>query len=130
MFADVQSEMAPCNVKVHFIRPEVILFDPVIRKLVNESNGTFLAIQKLKTSTSDTRTELVKCSKQYRSILRACVENIQDSIESSTSESTKTKYQNYLRIFYTIECVWHLTEILYVDNVPGKNKTFLQFSIS
>lgn len=28
--------------------------------------------------------------------------------------------ENFLTIFYQVECVWHLTEILYVDVVPGK----------
>ncbi|KAK2583314.1 hypothetical protein KPH14_009316 [Odynerus spinipes] len=107
------------NIKVHFLRPEVILFSPPLRKLVNESNGVFLSICKIKSSSSgDIRPELLKHSKQYRSILRACVESLQDIAENSPPEN-KVTIENFLTIFYNIECVWHLTEILYIDNIPG-----------
>lgn len=96
----------------------MILFKPVLRKLVNESNGVFLAIQKIKSSSGDVRPELLKYSKHYRSILRACVENLQDVVEKSIADD-KSTFENYLTIFYNVECVWHLTEILYVDIVPG-----------
>ncbi|XP_046427860.1 nuclear pore complex protein Nup85 [Neodiprion fabricii] len=115
---DVPSSLAPCEVKVHCLRQEVILFEPALRKLVNESNGVFLAIQKIKNSTEDLRPELLKYSKHYRSILRACVENLQDVVEKSTPDKKPT-FENYLTIFYNVECVWHLTEILYVNVVPG-----------
>ncbi|KAG7189414.1 hypothetical protein KM043_017118 [Ampulex compressa] len=116
---DVKSSLAPCNARVHFLRPEIILFSPPLRKLVNESNGVFLSIQKVKTSTTgDIRLELLKHSKQYRSILRACVESLQDISEKSLPEK-KTMFENFLTIFYQVECVWHLTEILYVDVIPG-----------
>lgn len=61
---------------------------------------------------------MLKYSKQYRSILRACVEELQDLAEKSIPEK-KTMYENFQTIFYNVECVWHLTEILYVDVIPG-----------
>ncbi|XP_034942679.1 nuclear pore complex protein Nup85 [Chelonus insularis] len=89
---DKKSSFFPCDTRVHFLGPEIILFSPILRKLVNESNGVFLSIRKIQKSNSDeVRPELIKHSKQYRSILRACVE----------------------------KCIWHLTEILYVDTLPG-----------
>ncbi|XP_012258938.2 nuclear pore complex protein Nup85 [Athalia rosae] len=115
---DTASSFAPCEAKVHCLRQEVILFKPALRKLVNESNGVFLAIQKMKSSTGNVRPELLKYSKHYRSILRACVENLQDIVEKSTLDN-KSTFENYLTIFYNVECVWHLTEILYIDVVPG-----------
>lgn len=98
----------------------MILFTPALRKLVNESNGVFLAIQKVKCSpsASDSRPEMLKYSKQYRSILRACVEELQD-LSDKCLEDKKLEYENFQTIFYNIECVWHLSEILYVDNIPG-----------
>ena len=118
---DAPSSYHPCVAKVHFLRPEVILFSPSLRKLVNESNGVFLAIQKLHSVpvASDLRPEMLKYSKQYRSILRACVEELQDLAEKCTEEK-KSIYENFQTIFYNVECVWHLTEILYVDVIPGK----------
>lgn len=118
--SDTRSQYAPCDAKVHFLRPEIILFSPLLRKLVNESNGIFLSIQKLKSSSGDIRPELLKHSKQYRSILRACVENLQEILPKEPLSEEKTMLENFLTIFYQVECVWHLTEILYVDVVPGK----------
>lgn len=106
---------------MHFLRPEIILFSPLLRKLVNESNGVFLSVQNLKSfSSGDIRPELLKHSKQYRSILRACVENLQEILPKEPLSEEKTMLENFLTIFYQVECVWHLTEILYVDAVPGK----------
>ncbi|XP_047343395.1 nuclear pore complex protein Nup85 isoform X1 [Vespa velutina] len=116
---DTKSTFITSNIKIHILRPEVILFSPPLRKLVNESNGVFLSIYKIKSSSSgDICPELLKHSKQYRSILRACVEGLQDIAEKSLSEN-KITIENFLTIFYNVECVWHLTEILYVDNIPG-----------
>ncbi|XP_031849160.1 nuclear pore complex protein Nup75 [Nomia melanderi] len=103
---------------VHILKPEVILFSPQLRKLVNESNGVFLSIRKIKLSSGDVRPELLKHSKQYRSILRACIESLQDICGKSLSDKRES-LENFLTIFYQIECVWHLTEILYIDVVPG-----------
>ncbi|XP_068969300.1 nuclear pore complex protein Nup85 isoform X2 [Bombus flavifrons] len=103
---------------VHILKPEVILFSPQLRKLVNESNGVFLSIQKIKSSSGDVRPELLKHSKQYRSILRACIESLQDICGKCLTDK-KESLENFLTIFYQIECIWHLIEILYVDVVPG-----------
>jgi hypothetical protein len=67
-FSDKSSEFAPCEAKVHHIRFDVMLFDPIARKLINESSGTFLAGQKLvaKAGGCDIRGELLKLSRQYR----------------------------------------------------------------
>ncbi|XP_075231494.1 nuclear pore complex protein Nup85-like isoform X2 [Lycorma delicatula] len=111
---DEPSGFAPIKAKVHQVRPDSILFEPVIRKLVNEACGTFLSGQKL-TPSKTSRPETLKLSRQYRSILRACIENLQMTDELLTTD----KKQDYIAIFYNIELIWHLCEILYVDAVPG-----------
>lgn len=69
--SDKYSEFAPCEAMVHLVRFDVMLFDPIARKLINESNGTFLAGQKLvaQAGGTDIRGELLKLSRQYRYIL-------------------------------------------------------------
>lgn len=80
----------------------------------------FLSIRKIgKTNLNEVRPELVRHSKQYRSILRACVESLQDAAENKSDD--RELYENFLTIFYNVECVWHLTEILYIDTLPGNN---------
>lgn len=79
----------------------------------------FLSIRKIKSSAGDVRPELLKHSKQYRSILRACIESLQ-YISGKALSDKRESLENFLTIFYQIECVWHLTEILYIDVIPGK----------
>lgn len=101
---------------VTLLRPETILFSPHLRKLVNESNGVFLSVQKL---SNDSKSELLKHSKKYRSILRACIENLQDARNATSLPEAKNSVESFLTIFYQVECVWHLTEILFIDVLPG-----------
>ncbi|XP_072384789.1 nuclear pore complex protein Nup85 [Diabrotica undecimpunctata] len=106
-------------VSVFHLRQDVVLFHSILRKLVNESNGVFLSIQALVgNKTPDIRSELFKISRQYRSIIRACLENLQDELTKSKLED-KIELQNYITVFYSIECIWHLCEILFIDTVPG-----------
>lgn len=117
---DQLSAYGPADASVFRVRQQVILFEPILRKLVNEANGTFLSVQELmSTNSPEFKTELLKLSRQYRSIIRACLENLQDEAMRERGER-KEELQNYITIFYSVECVWHLCEILFVDNIPGK----------
>lgn len=117
---DKVSEFAPCKAMVHNVRPDVLLFNPVTRKLINESNGTFLATQKLASNAAgqDIRAELLKFSRQYRSIVRAALENLQAEASKGDS-SSKNPCLDLVAIFYNVEFLWHLCEILFVDYIPG-----------
>ncbi|CAG2055847.1 unnamed protein product, partial [Timema podura] len=117
---ELPNKSAPHEAKVHEVRPDILLFDPMIRKLINESNGTFLEGQKLmaKATMSEARSDLLKMSKQYRAIIRACLENLQKELERA-SEPRKATLSSLVSIFYNVEFLWHLCEILYVDAVPG-----------
>lgn len=103
------------------IRREILLFHPILRRLVNESNGTFLAVQKAAeaANSSDNQVEFLKLSRQYRSIIRVCIESLQEASQKTTDGIEKNNLLAYVTIFYSIECIWHLCEILHVDNVPG-----------
>lgn len=116
-----KTQAEKCDDKVMNIRQEVLLFIPILRKLVNESNGTYLSLQKVAESakTSDNPVEFLKLSRQYRSIIRVCIESLQEAAEKETDGLEKNALLSYITIFYSIECVWHLCEILYIDNIPG-----------
>nr|CAD7405810.1 unnamed protein product [Timema poppensis] len=51
-------------------------------------------------------------------IIRACLENLQKELERA-SEPRKATLSSLVSIFYNVEFLWHLCEILYVDAVPG-----------
>ncbi|XP_073944916.1 nuclear pore complex protein Nup75 isoform X2 [Choristoneura fumiferana] len=103
------------------IRQDILLFHPILRKLVNESNGTYLSLQKAAelSKNLDNQVEFLKHSRQYRSIIRVCIESLQDAASKQSDSIEKNNLLTCITIFYSIECVWHLCEILYIDNVPG-----------
>lgn len=113
---------AKTNDKILNIRQNIVLFTPILRKLVNEANGTFLSLQKLVESSksSDNQVEFLKLSRQYRSIIRVCIESLQEAAEKETNGVEKNTLLSYITIFYSIECIWHLCEILYIDIIPGE----------
>lgn len=110
---DAPSQYAQRPTLIHHIRPEIVIFDPILRKLVNEANGIFLRVQQINETEKSTNKTWLNLSHQYRSIIRACLENLQEVEESNE------KYSSYLTIFFAVECVWHLCEILYIDQIPG-----------
>lgn len=72
------------------------------------------------TKPTNPTTQLLNFSRQYRSVIRACLENMQDEIAKPTIATTaKQELHNYITIFYSIECIWHLCEILFNDVIPG-----------
>lgn len=108
-----------CDNKIISVRQEVWLFSAPLRRLVNEASGTFLALQHSAQKNKDNSLDLLKISRQYRSVLRACIENLHEATESETDLLTKNDYEAYTTIFLSIECIWHLCEILYIDSIPG-----------
>lgn len=129
MFAYEKRNISQKDIPSHFasnapsfifhLRQNIVLFHPILRKLVNESNGVFVTLQCLVTNKSlEQKVDLLKFSRQYRSIIRACLENLQDEMIKSRDEN-KEELQNYVTIFYSVECIWHLCEILFIDIIPG-----------
>lgn len=108
------------DVLIHMLQPEFVFDDPILRSLVAEANSTFVALQELKKRGS--KADYMKISRTYRSIIRACLEKLQDamaSAEEAEDAESQAKYQQYISIFYSIECVWHLSEILFLDATPS-----------
>lgn len=119
---DKLSDYAPDDASLFNVRPHVILFNPIIRKMVNESNGAFLDIQAFMSRNPDSsaiKTELLKFSRYYRSIIRACLEHLQDEVMRAPPGETKHDLQSFVTIFYSIECIWHFSEIIFVENILG-----------
>lgn len=116
---DIPSHFASSTpASVFHLRQDVVLFHPILRKLVNESNGVFSVVQALiKDQKADHKAELFKLSIQYRSIIRACLENLQEELIKSDNIE-KEELQSLVTIFYSIECIWHLCEILFVNSMP------------
>lgn len=97
-----------------------------MRSLLAEASGIFKSVQEAARLPPKGRdAELLNLSRTYRSTVRACLEQLQDAlaVEPSTMPTTTgtldaAALQNYVTIFYSVECVWHLCEILLIDQQP------------
>ena len=65
----------------HEVRWEVTLYEPIHRKLVNESLGVFLSLSQA--SEEERPGQLVRASRQYRSIMKDCQEQLEAEGETS-----------------------------------------------
>jgi len=106
------------SVEVHEVRWETSLFQPIYRKLVNESAATFLGLQKLSADSQGplSTDQLVKISRQYRSILRDCQEQLDNLAETSPAAQASI-YSAQSEVTYKLELIWNLVEILIIK--PG-----------
>lgn len=57
---------------------------------------------------------LVKISRKYRSVIQACIHNLQESLDDSL-DSEQLDLHNQVQIFSKIGLIWNLCEILYID---------------
>lgn len=87
------------------------------RRLINETHGIFLDLQQLENApTASKKASLVTFSRHYRSVLRACLLNLQ-----SDDPSLRGHIEEFdqIKLFSFIELVWHLCEILLIESLPG-----------
>lgn len=101
-------------VNIHNLKTKFIFEDPILRGFMAETNSVFQEVQiqaKLNASQSD----FLKKSQEYRSILRGCLEKLQKEIDIDPV------YKDYMTIFYSIECIWHLSEIFLIDPHPSNH---------
>ncbi|XP_070580141.1 nuclear pore complex protein Nup85-like [Ptychodera flava] len=106
---------------VYTAKWDVEMHSPSTRKLVNESHNIFMSLQSHKPETSETvrKPQLVKFSRNYRSVLRACLLELQQKGAVEEDEETQEEYNAQCQTFTMIELIWSLCEILFVETLPG-----------
>ena len=115
----LQPGQARPGARCHEVRWETTLYEPVFRKLVNESLGVFLSLAKQSEEERVVGTDaLVKVSRQYRSIMKDCQEQL-ELLSESCLASQSSHYHAQSELLYKLELLWHLVEILYLGNTPG-----------
>ncbi|KAH8320516.1 hypothetical protein KR067_004739, partial [Drosophila pandora] len=114
---DVPTDTANQDPVLIYMAHETTLFDePVLRSLLAESNATFATLQQLGQKAA--RAEYVNISRAYRSIVRACLEKLEHekkSPEVQTDDLRLQRFSEAMVVFYAAECLWHLFEILYIQ---------------
>ena len=106
-------------VRFYNLKWDTTIFNPQVRKFVNESSTTFSAAQKLQFDDKKSNLkELLKLSHQYRSIISACIDDLNQAADDTEGEEAK-ELQELGEIYYKTELVWHLCEILYLERPTG-----------
>ncbi|XP_014255526.1 nuclear pore complex protein Nup85 [Cimex lectularius] len=100
--------------KIHFVQENSILHDPELRKLINESNSTFISSRTISVE-EDYRKTLIELSREHRSTIRQCIENMQCSMKENSNEM----YNDWVEVLDNIDHIWHLCELLYIECIPG-----------
>ena len=114
-------------VDLHLVSWETTLYSPIMRKLVNESAQAFAALQKTAREEEVVGSaHLVRISRQYRSIMRDCQQQLDAEAEvasaAAAAASPATAADFYIQqseLMYKLELIWNLVEIVCIEKPPG-----------
>ncbi|RXN01065.1 Nuclear pore complex protein Nup85 [Acipenser ruthenus] len=106
---------------IHVVRKDEDIYSPILRKLFNESHHIFVGLQQSKeeTSSKTKRPQFVSVSKNYRSVIRACMEELQQVAVSTRDTALSTQYCSQVSILLAVELIWNLCEVLFIEAAPA-----------
>ncbi|XP_036409393.1 nuclear pore complex protein Nup85 isoform X2 [Megalops cyprinoides] len=106
---------------VHLVRKDEDIYSPVLRKLFNESHNIFVGLQKINEDvpSKNKKAQFVSISKNYRSVIRACMEELQQIAVSTRDTTLATKHGNQVSVLLAVELIWNLCEVLFIEAAPA-----------
>uniref|UniRef100_A0A3Q1D1A5 Nuclear pore complex protein Nup85 n=1 Tax=Amphiprion ocellaris TaxID=80972 RepID=A0A3Q1D1A5_AMPOC len=106
---------------IHEVRKDEDIYSPILRKLFNESHHIFVGLQTIREDlpSKSRKPQFVSISKNYRSVIRACMEELQQVAVSTKDGEAATQYGNQVSILLAIELIWNLCEVLFIDAAPA-----------
>ncbi|KAF7221083.1 transcript variant X2 [Nothobranchius furzeri] len=106
---------------IHVVRKDEDIYSPILRKLFNESHHIFVGLQTIKDDlpSKSKKPQFVSISRNYRSVIRACMEELQQAAVSANDTDMATQYGNQVSILLAIELIWNLCEVLFIDAAPA-----------
>lgn len=106
---------------IHEVRKDEDIYSPILRKLFNESHHIFVGLQTIREDlpSKNKKPQFVSVSKNYRSVIRACMEELQQVAVSTNNTKVSTQYGNQVSILLAIELIWNLCEVLFIDAAPA-----------
>ena len=113
------STSMPSMNKLFAITWERTLYNAHVRKLVNESCSAFTSVQLRAAEGQISCSQLIKSSHQYRCVMNACIEDLNQAADIADSKENSSTLQEMSEIFYKAELVWNLCEIMYLENQLG-----------
>ncbi|XP_035381591.1 nuclear pore complex protein Nup85 [Electrophorus electricus] len=106
---------------VHVVRKDEDIYSPILRKLFNESHHIFVGLQNITEDvpSKNKKPQFVSISKNYRSVIRACMEELQHVAVSTQDVTLVCQYSNQVSILLATELIWNLCEVLFIDAAPA-----------
>uniref|UniRef100_H2YSA4 Nuclear pore complex protein Nup85 n=1 Tax=Ciona savignyi TaxID=51511 RepID=H2YSA4_CIOSA len=106
---------------LHDVRWNFDMHSPVSRKLVNESYLVFASMQKQKSQLGDkpiSNAQLLKFSRNYRSILRSCLMELHNSQDDYEDHERENELTSQIQLYTMMDLIWSLCEIIFIENLP------------
>ncbi|XP_012367931.2 nuclear pore complex protein Nup85 isoform X2 [Nomascus leucogenys] len=116
-----KSEMVPSCPFIYIIRKDVDVYSQILRKLFNESHGIFLGLQRIdeELTGKSRKSQLVRVSKNYRSVIRACMEEMHQLAIAAKDPANGRQFSSQVSILSAVELIWNLCEILFIEVAPA-----------
>ncbi|XP_066090102.1 nuclear pore complex protein Nup85 isoform X1 [Saccopteryx bilineata] len=115
------SEMVPGCPFIYIIRKDVDIYSKILRKLFNESHGIFVGLQRIEEELTgkSRKAQLVRVSKNYRSVIRACMEEMHQVAIAAKDPLCGRQFSIQVSILSATELIWNLCEILFIEVAPA-----------
>ncbi|XP_062307845.1 nuclear pore complex protein Nup85 isoform X2 [Osmerus eperlanus] len=106
---------------IHEVMKDEDIYSPNLRKLFNESHHIFVGLQRINEDqpSKNKKPQFVSISKNYRSVIRACMEELQQAAVCTQDAALVLQYSNQVSILLAIEMIWNLCEVLFIDAAPA-----------
>ncbi|XP_057570676.1 nuclear pore complex protein Nup85 isoform X5 [Hippopotamus amphibius kiboko] len=116
-----ESEMVPGCPFIHIIRKNEDIYSHILRKLFNESHGIFVGLQRIEEELTgkSRKAQLVRVSKNYRSVIRACMEEMHQVAIAAKDPATCRQVSSQVSSLSAMELIWNLCEILFIEVAPA-----------
>ncbi|XP_078063807.1 nuclear pore complex protein Nup85 [Mustelus asterias] len=102
---------------IQVVRSDKDVYSPILCKLFNESHGIFMTLQKSEQDCTSQKRELVSISRNYRSVIRAYLEELHKAATSvfPVDPALSSQYEDQVSILSAMELIWDLCEILFIE---------------
>lgn len=116
-----KSETEPGCPFIYIIRKDIDVYSQILRKLFNESHGIFVGLQRIEEELTgkSRKAQLVRVSKNYRSVIRACMEEMHQVAIAAKDPASGRQFSSQVSILSAMELIWNLCEILFIEVAPA-----------
>ncbi|XP_044777448.1 nuclear pore complex protein Nup85 isoform X2 [Neomonachus schauinslandi] len=116
-----KSETEPGCPFIYIIRKDIDVYSQILRKLFNESHGIFVGLQRIEEELTgkSRKAQLVRVSKNYRSVIRACMEEMHQVAIAAKDPASGLQFSSQVSILSAMELIWNLCEILFIEVAPA-----------